>query len=422
VTTTPIGQLLEERQRQSNPVRVALAGCGPTGRSLIGEILTRAPGMTLAAIAARDPGDALRALTEAGVDDAAVVDGARGLRRSMYHGLSAVTDNFDALTEVDDIDVVIDATATVPDGCRLALGCVANGTHLVSLNTLVEASVGAELRRLADAAGVVVTGCGGALPGVQMNLLRHVRGLGLTPLVSGVVVEHGKSATDPSTESSPGDTAISLAQCVIGNAAGLSVHRRGMLGRDHRGHVDELVRRYDVDELRAMGGAVDFVVGAAPSPAVYCLGARTESAAPHALASFHAPYQWRDSQATLTAARAALTGDASVAALPVRYVEAVAVAKVDLAAGTVLDGPDGYHYYGEVEKAHLARSARLLPVGAAQGCTVVRAVARGAALRYDDVSLPPGRLIDALLENQSRLPASAHPDLFAPTSALANNA
>jgi predicted homoserine dehydrogenase-like protein len=44
---------------------------------------------------------------------------------------------------------------------------------------------------------------------------------------------------------------------------------RGMGGRDFRGHVDELTKDYDIDELKALGGVVDYVVGAQPGPGVF---------------------------------------------------------------------------------------------------------------------------------------------------------
>ena len=66
-------------------------------------------------------------------------------------------------------------------------------------------------------------------------------------------------------------TKVSVEEALVANAAGFTVHRRGMLGRDHLGHVDELTGMYDVEELRAMGGAVDYVVGAQPGPGIYVL-------------------------------------------------------------------------------------------------------------------------------------------------------
>src|SRR5947209_4050681 len=121
--TLMVSRLLDERQRDGNPVRVAIAGCGFLGRGLVNQIVNGTPGMMLSAIAVREPDKALKALIDAGIDNAAVVDGVRGLRRSIYHGITAVTEDFGAITQAQGIDVVIDVTGAVEFSCRLALNC-----------------------------------------------------------------------------------------------------------------------------------------------------------------------------------------------------------------------------------------------------------------------------------------------------------
>ena len=130
--------------------------------------------------------------------------------------------------------------------------------------------------------------------------------------------------------------------------------------------------------------------------------------------SFHIPYRLCHFEVPMTAARAALTGEAAVRALRIRHVEALTTAKIDLRAGTVLDRLGGYHYYARAEKAHIARAERLLPIGAAEGCMLIRDLPKDAALTYDDVALPPGRLVDQLLEAQHRLAVGV------PTGLMAN--
>ncbi len=44
----------------------------------------------------------------------------------------------------------------------------------------------------------------------------------------------------------------------------MSVAQRSMLGYNHKGHVDEMTSKYDVEQLQALGGIVDYVVGAQP--------------------------------------------------------------------------------------------------------------------------------------------------------------
>ncbi|MGC2652823.1 MAG: dTDP-4-dehydrorhamnose 3,5-epimerase family protein [Mycobacterium sp.] len=62
-----------------------------------------------------------------------------------------------------------------------------------------------------------------------------------------------------------------------------------------------------------------------------------------------------------------------------------------------------------------ARAQGLLPIGAAKGCTLVRDVPRDATPTYDDVQVPLGRLVEQLLEAQSRMPVGVQPDLAATT-------
>jgi predicted homoserine dehydrogenase-like protein len=433
-----VDTLLAERAADGNPVRVAMAGCGFMGRGLVNQIVNSVPGMTLAAIAVRNPDEAFKALIDAGVDDAIAADGLLQLRRVIGAGATAVTEDFRAIAQADGIDVVIDVTGAVEFGCHLALDCFAEGKHLVLMNAEVDATVGAELGRLADAAGVVFTGCDGDQPGVQMNLIRFVRSIGITPLVSGNIKGLQDPYRNPTTEEGfarrwgqdpwmatrfADGTRVSVGQSIVANASGMSVHKRGMLGRDHLGHVDELTQCYDIDELRALGGAVDYVVCAKPNRGNYCLGAHDDPKQHHYLElyklgtgplySFYTPYHLCHFEVPITAARATLTGDATVRALPARHVEAVTTAKIDLKAGTVLDRLGGYHYYGQAEKAYIARNERLLPIGAAEGCELIRDVPKDATLTYDDVTLPPGRLVDQLLEAQHRMSVGIPPGLAA---------
>ena len=308
-----------------------MAGCGFMGRGLVNQIVNSVPGMSLSVIAVRSPDKALKALSDAGVDDVAVVDSPAALDKAMSSGKIAVTEDFEAITKADGVDVVIDVTGAVEFGCHLALDCIENGKHLVLMNAEVDATVGAELGRRADAAGVVFTGCDGDQPGVQMNLIRFVRSIGVTPLVSGNIKGLQDPYRNPTTQegfakrwgqdpwmvtSFADGTKMSVEQSIVANAAGLSVHKRGMLGRDHKGHVDELTQMYDIDELRGLGGAVDYVVYSSPNPGIYCLGAHDDPKQQHYLElyklgkgplySFYTPYHLCHFEVPITAARAAL--------------------------------------------------------------------------------------------------------------------
>jgi predicted homoserine dehydrogenase-like protein len=116
---------------------------------------------------------------------------------------------------------------------------------------------------------------------------------------------------------------------------------------------------------------------------------------------FTTPYHLCHFEVPTTVARAVLFGDAALAPLGAPTVEVVATAKRDLPAGTVLDGLGGYDTYGQAERADVTAADQLLPMGVAVDCRLRRAVNRDEVLRYSDVELPSGRLVDALRAEQA---------------------
>ncbi|HLL47882.1 MAG TPA: hypothetical protein VK399_14320, partial [Longimicrobiaceae bacterium] len=176
---------------------------------------------------------------------------------------------------------------------------------------------------------------------------------------------------------------------------------------------------YDVEELRAQGGVVDYVVGTKPGPGVYVLATHDDPKQRHyldlyklgagPLYSFYTPYHLCHFEVPNTVARAVLFGDAAIQPLGAPCVDVVTAAKIELRAGETLDGLGGYHTYGLAENSDVAARERLLPIGLAEGCRLVRDLPRDAVLTYDDVELPEGRLSDRLREEQNLYFSSAAP-------------
>ncbi len=68
-----------------------------------------------------------------------------------------------------------------------------HGKDVVLMNAEIDATIGPILQVYAKKYGVILSACDGDEPGVQMNLYRWVKGLGLTPRVIGNV----KGLQDP---------------------------------------------------------------------------------------------------------------------------------------------------------------------------------------------------------------------------------
>jgi len=419
---------LRRREAEGNPVRVALVGAGFMGRGLTNQIVNSVPGMQLVAIANRTLGRAEQAYREAGVVELRVVSDGDELDKAVVDGVPAVTDDYTALCDSSSVDAIIEATGAVEFGAQVVVRAIERRKHVVLMNAEVDATVGPILSRRARDAGVVLTGCDGDQPGVQMNLVRFVGGLGLNPLVCGNVKGLQDRFRTPTTQASfaakwgqdphmvtsfADGTKISIEQATVANATGMSVARRGMGGADHAGHVDELVDHYDVEELRQLGGVVDYVVGSRPGPGVFVLATHDDPKQQHYLElyklgkgplySFYTPYHLCHFEVPTTVARAVLFGDATIAPIAGPLVDVVTIAKQDLVAGTLLDGLGGYDTFGEAEKSSVRAAENLLPIGVAEGCRLTRDIRKDEAIGYADVVLPEGRLVDTLREEQSHV-------------------
>ncbi|MQA64809.1 MAG: NAD(P)-dependent oxidoreductase [Alphaproteobacteria bacterium] len=427
-----IDRLLQERAEQGRPIRVGMIGAGFMGRGVANQITHSVNGMELVAIANRSVDRAAAAFAYAGVENTVTVSTQDGLDQAIASGRPAVTDDPFLLIRSPGIDCLIDVTGAVEFGAQISVAAIGNGKHLVSMNAELDATVGPLLKRKADAAGVIFTGSDGDQPGVQMNLFRFVKSIGLTPLLCGNVKGLQDRFRNPTTQaefaakwgqnpymvtSFADGTKISFEQAIVANATGMSILQRGMTGRDHLGHVDELTGMFDVEALRAVGGAVDYVVGSKPGPGVFVLATHDDPKQQHylnlyklgtgPLYSFYTPYHLCHFEVPLSVARAVLVKDSVIQALSGPKVEVITTAKRALSAGETIDELGGYMTYGQCERYDVAARQRLLPMGQAAGCRLKRFFAVDEPIGIDDVEFPQGRTIDRLRKEQDAIFAPA---------------
>jgi predicted homoserine dehydrogenase-like protein len=423
-----VDRLLEQRQEEGKPIRVAMVGAGFMGRGIALQIATAVPGMELVAIASRTVDRARAAYALGGADDVRHVDGASELEQAIGEGRAAVTDDPVLVAEAEQVDAVIEVTGTVELAARVTLAAIEAGKHVVLMNAEVDGTLGPVLKTYADRAGVVLTNADGDQPGVQMNLYRFVRGLGVTPVLCGNIKGLHDPYRTPTTQaefaarwgqnprmvtSFADGTKISFEQAIVANATGMRVARRGMHGPEVETGtpIKEAAQQFDHDELTAGAGIVDYVVGAAPGPGVFVLGTHDNPVQHHylnlyklgegPLYCFYTPYHLCHFEVPNTVARAVLLGDATIAPAGSPRVDVVAAAKTDLSAGNTIDGLGGYLTYGLAENSDVVAAEGLLPIGLAEGCRVTRSVRKDAVLSYEDVEVPEGRLSDRLRTEQA---------------------
>ncbi len=431
---------LKARAEAGNPVRVGMIGAGFMARGIANQIANSVPGMELVAIFNRKIERAKQAYNEAGIEDLREVKTVEALEESIRQGKYAITDDAMLLCRAEGIDALIDVTGSIEFSSHLLLEAFAHKKHVILMNAELDGTLGPILKVYADKAGVILSACDGDQPGVEVNLYRFVQSIGLTPLLCGNIKGLQDPYRNPTTQegfakqwgqnvymvtSFADGTKISFEQAIVANATGMTIAKRGMLGYDFRlhaeeltqqfnlnytGHVDDLTPMYDIDQLKELGGIVDYVVGVKPGPGVFVFGTHDDPKQKHylnlyklgegPLYSFYTPYHLCHFEVPLSVARVVLFNDVVLAPLGGPRVDVVTTAKIDLKAGETIDEIGGYMTYGQCETAAITRAERLLPMGLAEGCKLKRDVPRDQVLTYDDVELPEGRLCDKLRAEQ----------------------
>ncbi|MHC5741377.1 MAG: NAD(P)H-dependent oxidoreductase [Nostoc sp.] len=421
-----IDRALQARAAAGNPIKVGMIGAGFMGRGIANQIVNSVPGMELVAISNRQIGAAKQAYSEAGIEDIQVVATVSELEDAIANSKYAVTEDAKLLCRAEGIDALIEVTGAVEFGAQIVMEAIAHRKHVIMMNAELDGTIGPILKVYADKAGVILSACDGDQPGVQMNLYRFVKSIGLTPLLCGNIKGLQDPYRNPTTQegfakrwgqkphmvaSFADGSKISFEQAIVANATGMKVAKRGMLGYDFSGHVDEMTQLYDVEQLKELGGIVDYVVGAKPGPGVYVFATHDDPKQRHylnlyklgegPLYSFYTPYHLCHFEVPLSVARAVLFSDAVMSPLAGPLVDVVTTAKIDLKAGETLDGIGYYRTYGQCENSDIVQQQNLLPMGLAEGCRLKRDISKDRVLTYEDVELPEGRLCDQLRTEQN---------------------
>jgi predicted homoserine dehydrogenase-like protein len=422
-----LDKALQARAEQGNPIKVAILGAGFMAQGLTNQIVNSVPGMDMVAIYSRKPQKAMHVLNYSGLKDPIEAITQTQLDDAIRKGKPVFTQDVMLLARSERVNLIVDTTGSVEFGAHILLEAFKHGKDVVLLNAELDATIGPILQTYADKYGVILSACDGDEPGLQMNLYRWVKGLGLTPRVMGNIKGLQDPYRNPSTQkgfaekwgqnpvmvtSFADGSKISFEQAIVANATGMVVKSRGMSrGAEYKDDVMKIGKLYDIEELRRLGGIVDYVVGT-PFTKVYCLGEHPDPKQQHylnlykigegPLYSFFLPYHLVHFEVPNGIARVALLRDSVARPLGGPVVEVCAVAKRDLQTGEVLDDYGMYMTYGEAVNADEMSKSRYLPEGLVEGCKLKRNIARDTVLTYDDVELPPGRLADQLRAQQYR--------------------
>ena len=147
-----LARMLDKREAEHQPVRVAVIGCGKFATMYLTQARTT-PGIHIVGIADLDLDRARANLQSAGwpqsQSDAAAVDAA------IASGGTCLTEDAVTLIEDERIDVVVEATGLPHAGIRHCQAAIRAGHHVVMVNVEADVVAGPLLAQQANAAGVV---------------------------------------------------------------------------------------------------------------------------------------------------------------------------------------------------------------------------------------------------------------------------
>jgi predicted homoserine dehydrogenase-like protein len=444
-------QELRRLEEKGQPIRVGVSGAGWIGSGFVAQV-AHVPGMQVVVLADVDTGRAWEALMATGVERGHIVEASAPgpAMDALRAGKRVVSGSYALAAQLEAVDIVADVTPSPAIGAETAYACIQHGKDIVMVNIEADVTVGRILHKLAGQAGVLYTVSSGDEPGCLAELYDFVMALGFEPIVIGkgknnplnraatpdTVIESARRANvDPFQVASYVDgTKTMFEMACAANATGCLPMQRGMIGPQATLEtVSEIFALEEDGGMARFPGAVDFVQGPSMAGGVFItvrvrderiqadlqyLKVRTHRSkppSPGAVAkggkkvgkgvyfAFFRPYHLWFLEAPISVAQAYLHRQAWLVPLDRPVAEVMTVAKRALEPGDRLDAFGGYTFYGLIDRAEEACALDALPVGLAPGAAIVRPVAAGAIVTWDDVRLDEESTVVKLRRQQDAM-------------------
>ncbi|UCG24465.1 MAG: NAD(P)-dependent oxidoreductase [Chloroflexota bacterium] len=421
-------QKLQRLEAAGRPIRVGAHGAGWMGSGFAAQ-MAQTQGMELAVLADADVASARAALSATGLaeDDILELNSPGPAEDALRAGKRIITADLGLMAQIESVDIITDVTPSPASGAEVAWQAIQNGKDVVLINIEADVTIGRTLQKAAEQAGVLYSVSSGDEPGCLMELYDFVSCLGFEVIVIGkgknnplnpaatpdTVAESARKADkDPYQVASYVDgTKTMFEMSCAANATGCRPMQQGMIGPEATLEtVSDIFALEQDGGLTRFPGAVDFVQGNAMAGGVFVTVKTKSSRIRDDLRylkvgsgdyfTFFRPYHLWFIEAPISIARAFLLREPTLTPLDQPVAEAMAVAKKALHVGERLDDFGGYTFYGLMDEAEEARKMNALPAGMAIGAEVVRPVAAGQVVTWDDVRLDEDSVLVKLRRQQ----------------------
>lgn len=402
-------------EAQGKSIRLGVSGADWLGSGFVTEV-TRVPGMDVVILADRDVEKARKVFLSLGCSEDMIVEAEKNSQAedAIRRGRRVVTSSLALLSEVESVDVVVDATSSPLTGATVAYHAIRNHKTVVLVNIEADATVGRALRRMAEKEGVFYTVSSGDEPGCLMELFDFVNTLGFEPIVLGKGKNNplnpyatpetvweiaARQKKDPFQVASYIDgTKTMFEMCCCANATGFVPVKRGMMGPEvELPEVAQVLALVEDGGIVPFPGIVDFVQSQSMAGGVFVVIRIEHERIREDLEYFKVgrgkyfvlfrPYHLWFLEAPISVARAHLERKPTLVPLDRPVTEVLTVAKKNLKVGEALDSFGGFTFYGVLDRAEIAYRERALPVGLAPGAVMKRDVKKDTIITWDDVIL-----------------------------------
>ena len=421
---------LLQRQAENRPIRIGLIGAGKFGSMYLAQI-PKTPGVHLVGIADLSPDAARTNLARVGWNPDQLK--ATNLDQAVKEGSTCISDDWKSLVRHPAIDIVVECTGSPLHAVDHILEAFAHGKHVVNVTVEADAFCGPLLATRAQKAGVVYSLAFGDQPALICDLVDWARTCGFPVVAAGrghkwlphfsestpetvwgyyglTPEQAARGGLNPKMFNSFLDgSKPSIESTAVSNATGLGVPSNGLLyppasvedipyvtrpisegGVLERKGMVEVISSLEADgrqipyDIR-MG--VWVTVEAETDYIKNCFeeyNAHTDPSGRY----FTLYKRWHliGLEVGVSVASVALRNEPTGVATHWNA-DVVATAKRDLRPGELLDGEGGYTVWGKLLPATTSKKMGGLPLGLAHGVRVVRPVAKGQSLSWDDVAM-----------------------------------
>ncbi len=418
-----LGLHTELKQRKDNPVKIGLIGCGQMGIDVVATT-QQMSGVKICIVADINQERAKSAFEIAQIEGVLVkAETAAEADQAVADGKLVFTTDYQVVTDMQNIDVMLESTGVPEIGAKAAIRSAKNGHHLAMMNVETDITVGPILNWYAKQKGVLYAMAAGDEPAACKELFDFAVSCGFTIVAAGKgknnPLDRYATPTDEKWASEAARRGLNpnmLVEFVDGsktmiemactsNATGLVPDVRGMHGPiTHRDLLNKTFALTEHGGVLHKMGVIDYGIGGV-HPGVFMIVTTNHPRLHQALVyrdmgngpyyTLFRPYHLCSIEVPLTCALLEIRKQSNMQPLDRLISDVFAVAKQDLHPGDALDAIGGSTFYSLIDTYETAQQEGLLPIGLSKHARIINPVQKDTPITFADVELhEPSTVLD----------------------------